>query len=143
MIHHFIYKIMDAVCTPIQLRFDQSDPSSGLKLKNESEFKRGTDEAGVYCKQCQNRITHPSHAIEMQGTHHHVFTNPEGVIFEIGLYDQAECLAISPAVLEHTWFAGYAWQIMVCAECTLHLGWSYSKHDSPAFYGLILDRIIG
>lgn len=143
MIHPFIHKLINAVCKPIKLGFDQSVPSSGHSLKSETKLKRGIDEEGVYCRQCQTRITHPSHAIEIQAAHHHVFTNPEGVSFEIGLYDQAECLAISPAVLEHTWFAGYAWRVIVCPECTTHLGWSYSKHDSPDFYGLILDKLMG
>lgn len=138
-----IQKILDVVCNPIKFRFDQSNTSNEIKSKHESKDKQDIEKAGIYCKYCMTRISHPSHAIEMQGAHYHVFTNPEGIRFEIGLYDQVECLPISPAILEHSWFAGYAWRIIACPECTSHLGWSFSKHHSPDFYGLILDRLQG
>ena len=138
-----VHRIIDTFFKPINLKFDQSGSSPEIKLKNEAKNKHEDEREGIYCSYCKTKITHPSHAIEMQGTHHHVFTNPEGIDFEIGLYDQAECLAISPAMLEHTWFTGYAWQIVVCPECTSHLGWCYSKHGTPDFYGLIVARLKG
>ena len=141
MIFRFINKIMTSIGSPIELKFDQSDTGSGFRTKKDVETKQHFDETGVYCKYCHTRITHPSHAIEVQGAYHHVFTNPEGVTFNIGTYDQAECQSISPPEQEYSWFAGYAWQIVICPKCQAHLGWYYSHPGSPDFYGLILDRL--
>ena len=132
---------IDSLFQPIKFNFDQSSTKYQLKPKKQSKDAPETEKADICCKRCQAKITHPSHAIEINGNHYHVFTNPEGVKFEIGLFEQANCLAVSPAILEHTWFAGYTWQIVVCPECNSHLGWSYTKQHSPDFYGLIVDRL--
>ena len=30
-------------------------------------------------------------------------------------------------VAEHSWFPGYSWQIIVCADCGHHIGWRFEK----------------
>lgn len=141
MLHRFINNVVASICRPGIFRFDASTTKSESATKKDSDTAEHLDDIGVYCKQCRTRISHPSQAVEVQGFYHHVFTNPEGLVFEIGMYDKADCLAVSPAILEHTWFAGYAWQLVICCGCQSHLGWYYSKVDSPDFYGLILDRL--
>jgi len=137
-----IKSLLDVILIPIVFKFEQSDTDSNYLTNKKTDLKATHDEAGIYCKHCHNRITHPSNSIEVNGTHHHVFANPEGHNFEIGVYANAECLVISPAMLEHTWFTGYTWQIVICAECQSHLGWKYTKQGSPAFYGLILKMLV-
>ncbi len=141
MLHRFINNIFAAICCPLVFRFDAATTTPGSTTKKDSETTAHRDDIGVYCKHCRTRISHPSHAIEVQGCYHHVFTNPEGVVFKIVMYDKADCLAVSPAMLAHTWFAGYAWQVVICPGCQTHLGWHYNEVDSPDFYGLIRDRL--
>jgi hypothetical protein len=121
--------------------FDKTNTGLGMAPKKATEQNDQVDKQGIYCKACHTKISHPSHAFEMQSSHLHVFTNPEGVTFEIGLYAKADCLASGPMILEHTWFAGYAWQVALCPGCQIHLGWRYSQAHAPAFYGLILSRL--
>lgn len=105
--------------------------------------KKAREEEGkILCKVCQHVITFPTHKIEVNGQHHHVFTNPSGLTFEIG------CFSLTPgavntgtATLEYTWFQGYSWQITLCKHCLTHLGWFYQAASHDSFYGLILGNL--
>ena len=98
-------------------------------------------EGAVLCAHCGHGITSPGERISIDGRHLHVFTNPDGIIFEIGCFRTAPgCREIGPAVREHTWFPGCAWRVALCANCGIHLGWAYVGRDN--FYGLILERLI-
>ena len=98
-------------------------------------------EGHVLCARCKRFITHHSHIIEVNGSHHHVFQNPMGIEFELGCFSRAEgCVEIGPPTLDATWFMEYAWQVCLCTRCDFHLGWYYSCGDN-SFYGLILDRL--
>ena len=48
-------------------------------------------------------------------------------------------------VAEHSWFPGWAWQILSCACCGEHLGWRFSAAEpglSPrVFYGLRRSQV--
>ena len=136
--HKLLEKLFWILCPG----FDRTNTGTHFESKKNAEQKEKLQKRGVYCKHCQAKISHPSHAIEIQGAYQHRFTNPEGMTFDIGLYNQAECLAVSEPIHEHSWFSGYAWQIVVCHQCRSHLGWSYSNKHSPNFYGLILNRIL-
>jgi hypothetical protein len=121
--------------------FDKTSSELQFKSKKASKQQKDMGKSGVYCKFCHAQISHPSLAIEVQGAFQHMFKNPEGITFLIGLYQSAECLATGPVVYEHTWFSGYAWQTVICHHCKSLIGWSYSQSDSPDFYGLILNRL--
>ncbi len=99
-------------------------------------------EKGIYCASCDTRISGHERAISFAGAHRHRFSNPAGVEFEIVLYRDARVHTYGPATEEYTWFAGYAWQVVLCANCQTHLGWRYRRSDSPDFYGLIIGQII-
>lgn len=137
-----INRLIEILKKSFVLSFDQSDSDYQLTTRKKNRKRSREDDSGIFCRQCKTKITRHSNAVELHGLHFHVFTNPEGITFEIGLFDQAECAAVSPAILEHTWFAGFAWQIVICRTCQAHLGWRYSKPDSPVFYGLIMDRLV-
>lgn len=99
--------------------------------------------AVLRCAACRREIVRREAAIERAGAHQHSFANPLGVRFRIGLFREAPgCRASGPLTLEYTWFPGYAWQIALCGGCQTHLGWRYARPGSPAFHGLILDRLL-
>jgi hypothetical protein len=93
------------------------------------------------CAACGSRITHREQSIEVGGEHVHRYTNPAGVRYVIGCFHEAPgCTAVGEPTGEWTWFPPYRWQVAVCTECGLHLGWRYTATDE--FFGLILDRLI-
>jgi len=122
--------------------FERTNTGTHFQSQKHTEQKNKLQKRGVYCKSCQAKISAPSHAVEIKGAHQHRLTNPEGITFDIVIYSQVECLVASEPIYEHTWFSGYAWQIVVCHHCKSHLGWCYIKNNSPDFFGLILNRII-
>jgi hypothetical protein len=71
-----------------------------------------------------------------------IFANPHGRVFELVLLREAQSLLhVGPPTTEHTWFAGYAWQVALCAGCSRHLGWRYLAGEAgrspPLFFGLL------
>ena len=79
----------------------------------------------------------------MAGSHAHRFTNPVGYVYEIGCFRAAPgCGHVGEFIAEHTWFAGYSWQIAVCGGCGEHLGWRYRGAEAGMFYGLITGRLV-
>lgn len=103
--------------------------------------KRKTETARtIRCKVCGHVITSENERITVNQFHQHTCKNPSGYIFTFGCFQNAPgCLATGPASLENTWFAGYHWQIVVCAACGEHLGWLFRGQDK--FFALIIDRL--
>jgi hypothetical protein len=94
------------------------------------------------CARCRRPITTTAARIEVAGAHAHTFTNPGGFVFRLACFREASGLCrISPQSSEATWFAGYTWQIEVCAGCREQLGWLY-RSGELAFHGLIVDCLI-
>jgi hypothetical protein len=78
---------------------------------------------------------------EVNGAHAHTFINPMGLIFRVGCFTQAPgARPIGDESEDWTWFAGFAWQAVLCASCYEHLGWCY-RNASAAFVALILDKV--
>jgi hypothetical protein len=96
----------------------------------------------VVCRNCLHVITFSNEHRVINGAHIHTFANPEGIIFEIGCYGDAQgCGYVGPLSSEFTWFAGYLWRIAVCSNCLIHLGWRFSGADGHFFHGLITSRL--
>jgi len=94
------------------------------------------------CAGCRRVIASTSDRTEMNGSHEHVFVNPDGERFRIGCFANATgLLRVGPSSIEATWFAGYTWQSEVCAGCRAFLGWLYRRGDHR-FNGLVLDSLI-
>ena len=94
------------------------------------------------CAACRHPVTRDDERIAMAGTHLHTCTNPHGLVFRIGCFRRAPgCREAGPPTRAHTWFAGYAWRVGLCAGCAAHLGWHYAG-AAGEFYGLILDRLV-
>ena len=120
------------------------DKSAGgqTRFASKSQEQAQEQDKGMFCAGCQAQLSGRDQAMELAGGHRHVFVNPGGVEFEIALYRHVACQRHGPLTLEYTWFAGYAWQIVLCPDCHRHIGWRYRRADSPDFYGLITDRIV-
>lgn len=102
-----------------------------------------SDDAWLLCRQCNQKIAKPTARISINGSHRHTFANPNGIVFEIGCFNQVHgCNGYGQPSMEFAWFAGFSWQIMVCSQCHTHLGWFFSSGHSTGFSGLILDRLI-
>jgi hypothetical protein len=94
----------------------------------------------LFCVACGHAITHWDHAVAIDGAREHRLTNPAGFSFHIGCFRAADgCTEMGDATTEHTWFAGCAWRIAVCARCRAHVGWRFEGREG--FYGLILSRL--
>ena len=96
----------------------------------------------LLCAVCRHRLTRAGFKIEKNGAHTHTFTNPHGLTFNLRCFSQAPgCAALGPAAMEYSWFAGYAWQIAICGNCRVHLGWKYYG-ATDTFYGLIREQLV-
>jgi hypothetical protein len=108
--------------------------------KKEASTKEGRR---LCCVKCGEPITHEDQRIAIQSSHRHTFTNPHGLVFQIGCFSDAPgCAQIGKTTQEWTWFSGYAWQVALCRSCGIHLGWRYRSSDGDGFHGLILDRLV-
>ena len=98
------------------------------------------------CAVCKTKITEKQYIISIKdNTPYHAFTNPYGIAYNVMTVSYSEMvLSVTGPTLEHTWFAGYAWEVIVCAECREHLGWKFSSGTQKPgnFYGLIRDKLI-
>jgi len=125
-------------------RFDKRTPWTphGRTREKTDQWKLEQHKGSLCCAQCKHRITDQSARLEVAGGYVHVFTNPGGYIYEIALFESADCRMHGPATTEYTWFPGHAWQMALCANCQAHLGWRFRKNGGVSFYGLIRDRLI-
>ena len=88
------------------------------------------------CARCRRPITTTASRIEVAGSHAHTF------VFRVACFREASGLRrVSLQSSEATWFAGYTWQIEVCAGCHEQLGWLY-RSGADTFHGLIVDSLI-
>lgn len=96
----------------------------------------------LLCIFCSQVITSHSEKIEVQGSHRHTFTNPNGFMFDIGCFRNASgCHFEGPPTHEFSWFQGYGWEFTMCGKCNAHLGWHFIG-GSSSFNGLILNRLV-
>ena len=110
---------------------------------SESDIKYLPEEEKIIvCARCLFPVTDPSKQITVKGSFSHIFANPHGHVFEIGCFSDADgCISVSSKSDEFSWFLGFEWQIGVCKNCAVHLGWIFTSRDER-FYGLILEKII-
>ncbi|MEF3695949.1 cereblon family protein [Desulfolutivibrio sp.] len=128
------------------VRLDDAAPprdKSRVVFSSASQQVRDANDPFILCAACRRRITTRDMAVARSGAHRHVFCNPAGMVFRLGLYRHAPgCLALEPPSTEFTWFPGHAWRVACCRGCGTHLGWRFSAVSDDAFFGIILDRVI-
>ena len=67
-------------------------------------------ESGEYilCRQCRQVITVATERTTIQGSHQHTFANPQGIIYQIGCFQNANgCSYAGPLTSEWSWFKGF------------------------------------
>ena len=125
----------------VQLLLDSSRqegiPLQELDTEDQDRKKRNK----LKCHLCSFNITDEEMRIDVLGQVTHCRTNPGGFTYRFRCFrDAPGCSAIGTPVSEHTWFAGYVWQIACCRQCGEHLGWLFKGEDR--FYGLIEGRVV-
>jgi hypothetical protein len=125
----------------LALQFFDVTTKQSKKIERALQRQTGEQrEPSLFCKLCGHLITTPGERTEMNGQHLHTCRNPAGFEFTFGCFRHAPgCRAIGKASGEHTWFAGYSWQIAVCAGCGEHLGWLF--RNDHEFFGLITGKL--
>ena len=106
-------------------------------------------ERPVRCAVCRLIVTSPDAALEVQGGHAHLCTNPAGVRFRVVCYAPAPgCVAVGEPTAWHSWFPGTRWRFANCRGCGTHLGWRFDPAPDapvagspPPFWGLIADHL--
>lgn len=115
---------------------------SGTDPQNRHRPQTADGRSPLRCTFCLEPVAYAKDRISVEGSHIHVFTNPSGIVFEIGCFALAPgCRTVGQASDEFTWFPGCTWQIAVCGKCTGHLGWCFAS-ESARFWALILDRLV-
>ncbi len=104
--------------------------------------ERAGEPGALVCAACGAPITTTASRTERSGAHVHVFSNPEGMRFEIGCFATAPGVRLSgEETLAFTWFPSFAWTAALCARCAVQLGWRYRSASGAEFFGLILERL--
>jgi hypothetical protein len=98
------------------------------------------------CVRCGAPIANSGALIRVDGAEEHSFVNPTGVVCNFRTFGRcANVLALQELYLEHSWFSGYGWRFLLCAECSLHLGWRYdavARNRQPrAFFGVLIESV--
>jgi hypothetical protein len=122
------------------LKHPDKQPENKAKIKSEKKFGI-EDNDFIICKNCGNPVTTPESIISVNEKHQHIFTNPTGIVYQIGCFSSAEgCNISGDPTAENTWFAGFNWSYAACSNCMIHLGWFYER-DEETFFGLIIDLL--
>uniref|UniRef100_A0A182WK39 Protein cereblon n=1 Tax=Anopheles minimus TaxID=112268 RepID=A0A182WK39_9DIPT len=96
------------------------------------------------CKRCESEIANydDMFAMSKQGVQSS-YCNPGGCVHDtltVHKTKENSTVPIERPSTNFTWFPGYSWQIIVCANCRQYLGWKFvaeKKNVMPkSFYGL-------
>ncbi|MBI5248453.1 MAG: hypothetical protein HY912_03065 [Desulfomonile tiedjei] len=112
-------------------------------VKTEQDDKHKT---AYHCAWCGVFICHSGALVKLNGTDSHSFVNPSGVRCNFRTFRDCENVVFHEELyLEHSWFPGYGWRFLVCANCFHHLGWKYDaarqKIELPEFFGVLIDAV--
>jgi hypothetical protein len=125
---------------------DRKTADEGAAPVRERASEGGSGARRYRCRACGVLLAHAADEISIGGGTRHERVNPAGLVCRfVTLRRCASVQGVGGLVSDFTWFAGYAWQIVVCASCATHLGWRYGATDggTPAsFYGLLLDKLL-
>ncbi|KAL3270849.1 hypothetical protein HHI36_021367 [Cryptolaemus montrouzieri] len=100
----------------------------------------------IICHNCTQLIGEQQHVIVLSkdGIQNN-YVNPGGNVYEtITLSEAKNFMLIGRPSKQFSWFPGYAWTIMQCKHCKLHLGWMFTSSTlSPGvFYGLARSCVL-
>ena len=74
------------------------------------------------------------------------YVNPFGLEFQVMTALRARnTVAVGEVTEAHSWFPGYGWAMLHCADCSAHVGWSYHamglEAEPAQFVGLLADSL--
>ena len=122
--------LFDRQSTDFEHKVDSSEQATG-PWKNRR----------LLCRKCLNFVTHASQAIEFEGSHIHVRTNPHGYSFRFGCFRVAAGAEQQGAgTAEYSWFSGCTWTLLSCRQCQQHLGWAFAGREK--FFALITGQLV-
>jgi len=122
------------------LRGGRSRPEGVDRATTEPEHGGGKDRIFA-CARCLTAVTTSGDRLAISANHEHTFANAHGIVFRIGCFAEASCVAAGESSTYWTWFPGYSWQVEHCRRCREHLGWLFRKAEHR-FHGLVLDRLV-
>ncbi|QJT09443.1 cereblon family protein [Oceanidesulfovibrio marinus] len=136
----------DQPCAHLRQLLEDADTPTAPPLDDvDYEDETETSDSGgniLRCRSCGHAITKASFRTQKGGRHCHVFCNPSGIVFEIGIFSAAPGAALTgQPSSEFTWFPEHSWRIAVCGSCLVHLGWIWSG-PAGMFYGLVLNMLV-
>jgi len=100
---------------------DESRPTQAPEI-----LERPLEAPGYYCRLCGEFITQKQARISVEGAHEHRFSNPAGLVFDIGCFSSAPgCQTAGEPSDFYSWFDGFAWCCALCRTCATHLGWAF------------------
>lgn len=110
-------------------------------LREVLERARATPGDSLFCACCGHPVTALGQRIDVDGAHQHRVTNPHGLVFDLACFREAwGGTARGEATSYYSWFPGYSWQLLHCADCGEHLGWHFQQ-PGDYFYGLIIHKL--
>uniref|UniRef100_A0A6N2L0A8 Protein cereblon n=1 Tax=Salix viminalis TaxID=40686 RepID=A0A6N2L0A8_SALVM len=101
----------------------------------------------VQCKTCKTVIAQRSDMVVMSTEGPlGAYVNSHGYVHEIMTLQKANGLAlIGQAIVEYSWFPGYAWTIAECASCETQMGWLFTatkkKLKPQSFWGIRSSQV--
>lgn len=130
--------------SPVGLRehdVSGSDGAGRTALDAGEEQEDCREPVRILCSSCGHRLTTADARSAVDGAHRHVKVNPHGHVFHIACFRPLPGVAALGAPSEEfSWFSGYRWQIALCGNCHVHLGWLFS--GDTHFGALIEGRFI-
>jgi len=132
----------------MELQRDSGPPGRTLRQRQRQIGEARGEAKAIRCRGCLVEISDESQVFALSAGSP-LFVNRYGFVHEILTVRSAQNLSSQgePTQVD-TWFAGYSWQIVVCARCGLHLGWRYQALDAPTpplppwFFGLRRAAIV-
>lgn len=114
---------------------------SRTKPRQKKKLLKLEEKELLYCAYCLNLITSGDQRIRI-GSHEHTFSNPAGIMFRIGCFQNAQgSVTHGIPIEEFTWFKGFQWCMAHCSGCLKHIGWQYTRSGQEGFWGLILNML--
>ena len=121
--------------------FDTSRKHQITNLTKAKQEAADEDHTAYCCAVCQQFITSDSTAINVEGEHIHVKTNPDGRKYLLCCYSGATgCTQSGDPTSYYSWFTGYNWQYAHCRQCGVQLGWYFE--GTSRFYGIIKEQLV-